>query len=210
MYAKRISNIHYITSDIQLLDSLLSSGLNWVQLRIKDANTSTVIKEAVNIVALCKQYGATCIINDYPEIVLEVGAHGVHLGLTDMKVADARKLLGDQAIIGGTCNTPLDILYQHEQGADYVGVGPYRFTETKKNLSPILGLEGYQRCVEFCQNNNIHIPMIAIGGIVPTDVPALVNLGLHGIAVSSVIRKNTQPLEVLEQFQSSFNLLNVK
>jgi thiamine-phosphate pyrophosphorylase len=186
------------------------NGLTWVQLRIKDANKATIVKEAIKVVALCKQYGATCIINDHPEIALEVGAHGVHLGLTDMKVSDARKLLGDKAVIGGTCNTPLDILYQYEQGADYLGVGPYRFTETKKNLSPILGLDGYQRCVEFCQKNNIHIPMIAIGGIAPTDVPALVNLGLHGIAISSVIRKNTKPLDILEQFQSSLNPLNVR
>ena len=139
-----------------------------------------------------------------------MGAHGVHLGLTDTKVSNARKLLGDHAIIGGTCNTPLDILYQYEQGADYVGVGPYRFTETKKNLSPILGLDGYQRCVDFCQKNNVDIPMIAIGGIVPTDVPALITMGIHGVAVSSVIQKNYQPLEILEQFHSSLNPLNVR
>lgn len=209
MFIKHISSLHYISPDIQLLDTLLSNGLNWVQLRMKEVDKERLKKEASMAVALCKQYGATCIINDHAEIAKEVGAHGVHLGLSDMKVRDARKMLGEQAIIGGTCNTPEDILYQYEQGTDYVGLGPFRFTTTKKNLSPIIGIEGYEKCMEFCDKNNIHIPVIAIGGILPNDLTDLLATGIHGVAVSSVIRNQPNPTVVLSELKEILKTTSV-
>src|SRR5690606_30277357 len=93
-----------------------------------------ILELAIAAKASCDAYGAKLIVNDYPEIALEANAYGVHLGLDDMSVRTARQLLGSEMIIGGTANTFEHILQRVEEGADYIGLGPYRFTSTKKKL----------------------------------------------------------------------------
>jgi thiamine-phosphate pyrophosphorylase len=188
-----ISTLHYIsqqTANASHLDNILKAceaGCRWIQLRIKNEPEETILSSALAAKAICSKYNATLIINDHPHIARKIGAHGVHVGKQDMTVAAARALTGDTFIIGGTANTLEDILTHVRDGADYVGLGPYRFTTTKEKLSPVLGLAGIAGIMQSLQQMSIEIPVIAIGGILAADVPALMQTGIHGIAVSGLI-----------------------
>ena len=105
----------------------LEGGCRWIQLRMKDTSVDEVEREAIRLQGLCKDYGATFIIDDHVELVNKIHADGVHLGKKDMPVAEARKILGKEFIIGGTANTFDDVKMHYEAGADYIGCGPFRF-----------------------------------------------------------------------------------
>ena len=208
MKKKNISRLHFITSPsnhsyMDQIQSVVLGGGNWVQLRIKDAPLEAIEKVAIEAMSFCMDNGATFIMNDHVEIAAKIGADGVHLGKQDMSPDAARKILGPQAIIGGTANTFEDVKKLVSMGVDYIGLGPFRFTETKKNLSPVLGTEGYQSIIDQCKEAGINIPVIAIGGIVPDDLNPLFNTGIHGVAISSYITKQEQPgavtLELLQK-----------
>lgn len=172
----------------------LAGGCRWIQLRMKDAQREEIIATAAEILPLCREVGATFILDDHVELVELTGADGVHLGKNDMPIAEARRQLGHNKIIGGTANTFEDILAHAEAGADYIGCGPFRFTTTKKNLSPILGLEGYARIVEQMHQNNISLPIVAIGGIAFEDIPAILHTGVTGIALSGSVLRADDPI----------------
>lgn len=172
----------------------LAGGCRWIQLRMKDAQREEIIATAAEILPLCREVGATFILDDHVELVELTGADGVHLGKNDMPIAEARRQLGRNKIIGGTANTFEDILAHAEAGADYIGCGPFRFTTTKKNLSPILGLEGYARIVEQMRQNNISLPIVAIGGIAFEDIPAILHTGITGIALSGSVLRADDPI----------------
>ncbi len=159
------------------------AGCRWIQLRVKSGDVSAIAFEAKKI---CDQFGAKLSINDHPIIAKTVGAYGLHVGLQDMPVNEARKIVGENCWLGGTANTLSDALMHTAAGADYLGAGPFRFTTTKKNLSPILGLEGYRQLMKTIGGK---LPVLAIGGILLEDIPALMNTGVHGIAVSGLITR---------------------
>ncbi|GAA0530307.1 thiamine phosphate synthase [Chitinophaga japonensis] len=188
-----ISHLHYISQQtataghIANIQAACEAGCKWIQLRIKDAAPEDVLTTARTARQLCDQYGATLIINDYPQIAKAVNAQGVHVGKNDMTVAAAREITGADFIVGGTANTLDDILQHVKDGASYVGLGPYRFTTTKQKLSPVLGLEGIARIMQALEAQQVRIPIVAIGGILPEDVAALRAAGVHGVAVSGAI-----------------------
>ena len=173
----------------------LEGGCRWIQLRMKDASPEEVEQEALRVQALCRTYHATFIIDDHVELVKKLHADGVHLGKHDMPVAEARRLLGNGFIIGGTANTFDDVKMHYEAGADYIGCGPFRFTTTKKNLSPILSLEGYRRIVSQMKEAGINLPIVAIGGITREDIPAILQTGVTGVALSGTILRADNPAE---------------
>ena len=140
------------------------------------------------------------IINDNPALVHAIGADGVHLGKTDMAPTEARRLLGPDFIIGGTANTFADIEQLTAAGVNYIGLGPFRFTTTKQNLSPILGLAGYQALLAQVRAAGLAVPIVGIGGIVLADVPALLATGLHGVAVSGAITHAADPVAAATSF----------
>lgn len=177
----------------------LQGGCRWIQLRMKESSREELLTVGRVVRGLCTRYAATFIIDDHVELVRELGADGVHLGLKDMPIVEARKILGPKAIIGGTANTFEDILLHYKSGANYIGCGPYRFTTTKKNLAPTLGLEGYQKLFEQMKMADIHLPIIAIGGIQQADVPALIRAGASGIAISGTILNADDPVEMTEK-----------
>ena len=176
----------------------LEGGCRWIQLRMKDAPAEDVIKCAEEVLPLCRKYGATFILDDHVELVERTGADGVHLGKNDMPVDEARKILGTEKIIGGTANTFEDVQRLHRQGADYIGCGPFRFTTTKKKLSPVLGLEGYKSIVLKMRDNGIDLPIVAIGGITVEDIPAIMETGVSGIALSGAILNAPNPVAMTE------------
>ena len=176
-------------TDIGLEDAL-RGGCRWVQLRMKEASDLEFSEMAKKILPLCRNYGATLIFDDRVSLVDELGADGVHLGKKDMCVEKARQILGPTKIIGATANTEEDVLNAFKSGADYIGLGPFRFTTTKKGLSPILGLEGYSRIMSYCSSQGITIPVVAIGGIGIEDLQDLRQTGVNGVAISGLILKS--------------------
>ncbi len=173
----------------------LEGGCRWIQLRMKDATDEEVRPIALRIQKLCKMYQATFLLDDRVQLAHEIQADGVHLGKNDMPISEARKFLGKTFIIGGTANTFEDVKMHYEAGADYIGCGPFRFTSTKKNLSPVLGLEGYRSIVARMKAESINIPIVGIGGINYEDIPQLMETGLNGIALSSTILQAENPIE---------------
>ena len=187
---------HY-TEKYTYLDSVkiaLEGGCKWVQLRIKDATDAEVLPIAVEAQKLCREARATFIIDDRVDMVKQIGADGVHLGLGDMPIAEARKILGDDFIIGGTANTFENVKAHYEASANYVGCGPFRFTTTKKKLSPVLGLEGYRSIVSKMKEQGIDIPIVAIGGITAADIASIMQTGVTGIALSGTVLRADDPV----------------
>ena len=193
----QIQFISHTTPNIGYLDGIemaLKGGCRWIQLRMKGADSETLRINAMAAKEICRAYGATFVIDDNVQIARETGCDGVHLGKNDMPIVQAREYLGKCFIIGGTANTFDDILRIYRDGGDYVGCGPFRYTATKSNLSPLLGLEGYATIVKRMREEGISIPLIAIGGITEADIPELAAIGIDGIAVSGTVLSAQDPV----------------
>src|ERR1700761_5432606 len=166
-----VERLYFLTMDgvamghVEQVEAACAAGIRWIQLRMKQASDDEMREAAVAAKKICEAYGSIFTINDRVGIAAELGADGVHVGKQDMSVGMARRMLGRGTIIGGTANTLEDIREHCRQGADYIGLGPYRYTTTKKNLSPVLGLGGYQRIMDQLQREGITIPVVGIGGI---------------------------------------------
>ena len=192
---RNIPKIQYITQDHPSLSHseqaklAFEKGIEAVQIRMKDTNDDEILSEAMLAMKYAKQFDGTLIINDSIEIAKKVGTHAVHLGLSDMPIDEARRIVGNDIILGGTANTIEDILLQKSRGANYVGLGPFRHTTTKKNLSPILGLEGYKTIISELRDKNIDIPLVAVGGILWDEIDLLLNEGIYGVAISGSLLK---------------------
>lgn len=187
-----------MVSHLAAMEKVLIAGGKWIQLRVKNQTEDQVLPLAIEAAALCKAYGAKLIVNDYPLVALKSGAYGVHLGLDDMPVAIARTIVGQDMVIGGTANTLAHMQLRADEGADYIGLGPYRFTRTKQRLSPVIGLQGYADLMEQAKNAGIMLPVIAIGGIALPDIPLLMQTGIHGIAVSGALTNQDDTAAVLK------------
>ena len=188
----------------------LEGGCRWIQLRMKDASEEEVLKTAESTRKLCRQYDAVFLLDDYVELVERSGADGVHLGKDDMPIDEARRLLGKDKIIGGTANTFEDVKRIYSAGADYIGCGPFRFTTTKKKLSPILGLDAYSRIIKQMNAYGINIPVIAIGGILLQDVSDIMQTGVSGVAISGAIlnaNNDDNPVTTMKRFINELKLL---
>lgn len=186
----RLQFITHPKADLTLAqeaEQALKGGCRWVQLRHKDATRHELIAEGRAISELCRRYGATFIIDDHVDLVRELQADGVHLGKNDMPVDEARKMLGPMKIIGATANELADIERAAAADADYIGLGPFRFTTTKAKLSPTLGLAGYERIISKSKLSSPGLPIVAIGGIKAEDVEPIMAAGADGVAVSGAI-----------------------
>ena len=178
----------------------LEGGCRWIQLRMKGTSEELFEETAIAVQRMCSEHGATFIIDDNVLLTKRIGADGVHLGKRDMPIAEARKILGNDYIIGSTVNTFEDITNTlHSATPDYFGCGPYRYTTTKQNLSPILGVEGYRAIIEQMRCHNIDIPLIAIGGITKADLPAIMACGVSGIALSGSILNADRPIDEMQE-----------
>ena len=205
----KLQFITHYTEKYSYIDSAriaLEGGCRWIQLRMKDADASTLEETALIVQKMCKDYGATFIIDDHVLLTKKIKADGVHLGKNDMPIAEARRLLGDSFIIGGTVNSLDDVRATLQSASpDYFGCGPFRFTSTKKNLAPILGHEGYRNIIREMKEGGIRIPLVAIGGIRKEDIPELMADGVHGIALSSSILRAENPVEEMKGIIETLN-----
>lgn len=201
--------ITHFTERHTYLDSAriaLEGGCRWVQLRMKDADEGLFVATAREVRALCDRFGATFIIDDHAELVGATCADGVHLGKNDMPVAEARRMLGPDIVIGGTANTFDDVKALAEAGADYIGCGPFRFTTTKQRLSPVLGLEGYRDIVRRMRASGISLPIVAIGGITFDDIGPIMRTGVTGIALSGSVLRADDPVAEMRRVVEAVEL----
>lgn len=179
----------------------LDNGIKWVQIRWKNAPENELISLCEISKQLCSEYQSVCIINDNVLLAKNIDADGVHLGLNDGSVEEARLILGKNKIIGGTANTLSDVLQRINESCDYIGLGPLRFTSTKEKLSPILGFEGYQEIISHLKEKSTEIPKIfAIGGVTLEDLILLQQIGIYGVSVSGQI--TNQP-SIINEFKKA-------
>lgn len=194
-----ISQGNTVEEQLYNIHKALDNGCDWIQMRFKKNYSDDAFTLAEAVKMLCKEYLATFIINDNVHLAKQLDADGVHLGLSDMSVEEARLILGKAKIIGGTANTFEDVLQRTAENCDYIGLGPFQFTTTKQNLSPILGLEGYLSIIGQMKARNIQIPIYAIGGITLENVESLMKTGIHGIAVSGLITQTENASQLINQ-----------
>lgn len=192
-----ISQGKTVEEQLYTIHQALDHGCDWIQMRFKNATSEDTFTLAEAVKILCQEYLATFIINDNVALAKQIDADGVHLGLNDMGISKAREILGNTKIIGGTANTFEDIQNHIQNDCDYIGLGPFRFTKTKEKLSPILGLEGYQKILTQIKEQQIETPIYAIGGILTDDVESIIKTGIHGIAVSGLITESDSKTKLI-------------
>ena len=188
---KTISKLQYITTNAVLAEQACKGGVDWIQLRLKDVSYDAYFKVGREVQEVCKKYDATFIVNDDIKLALDLDADGVHVGKEDpLPQHYIDEMLGKGGIIGCTANTIADFEHLSGKAVSYIGLGPFRFTDTKKKLSPILGLDGYKSIFEEVRRGALDIPpVVGIGGVRESDVATLLSAGLYGIAVSGAISK---------------------
>lgn len=202
--------LQYITSTsstvpvAQQIKEVIQGGCKWVQIRMKNASDDEISQVVDEVKDLCKEHEVFLILNDRVELAKKLGVDGVHLGKEDMSASEARQILGAEAVIGVTVNTVNDIERLRYLDIDYFGVGPFRFTETKQNLSPIIGLDGYREIANHIRKEGIEIPTVAVGGITLEDVTDIMKTGINGIAVSGAIAKSSDIISTTRGFLSEF------
>ena len=193
--------------DLSVAAQFLDAGGRWIQLRMKDASAEVIVCRGKEMLALCRKRRAVLVVNDAPQLAAAIGADGVHLGQADMPPIEARRIIGDGAVIGSTANTFEQIAARNDGETDYVGLGPFRFTTTKKNLSPVLGAEGYRTILGRMRTENIPLPVVAIGGIELPDIPQIMRTGVDGIALSGAIARADSPATTTANFLNVFSVL---
>jgi len=195
---KRIGRLHVLTdtvlqgrfSHLELAKRAIAGGADTIQLRQKSGSTKEMIEIAVGMRRICREEGAVFIVNDRIDVAIAAEADGVHLGQDDFPIPLARKLLGKDRIIGGSAATPEEIEICIREGVDYVGFGPVYPTGSKEDAGPVSGIDFLKRIVQ-----STSIPVIAIGGIDPSNTTRVMDAGAHGIAVISAVCCQTDPLK---------------
>jgi thiamine-phosphate diphosphorylase len=206
-----LSRLYFVTGEtdpLEQIEAACRAGVRLIQLRMKEVSDEEFLATAAAAVKICGGWGSRLIINDRVEVAAAVGADGVHVGKEDMPVQEATRILGEGKIVGGTANTLDDILEHYSGGADYIGLGPYRYTTTKKKLSPILGLEGYREIMRQMRVERVAVPVYAIGGIRMEDVGGLVEAGVYGVAFSGLMVSATDGAAVVAEILKQFSYVD--
>ena len=191
-----------VSPERQILDAI-EGGCRWVQIRLKNASDEEIRKIFFEIRDKAKETLTTIIINDRVELAKslgEEGVAGVHLGREDMPASEARLKLGPDAIIGVTAHSFEEAEQFKGLDVDYIGVGPYAFTTTKKDLAPVLGLEGMAEIMLRAKDIRLGIPVVAVGGVKLEDIKPLLEVGVNGIAVSGAIANAENISEEVRRF----------
>ena len=172
-------------SDVETLGDVvepaIAGGVTFVQLREKEMDVDTMVREAWGLRQLCDTHGVPLVIDDAVDVALACGADGVHVGQSDMACAKAREILGPDKIVGVSCETVEQARKAEADGADYLGVGAVFPTGSKDDANPV-SLETLKAICEA-----VSIPVVAIGGISVDNVDQLAGTGIDGVAVISAI-----------------------
>jgi thiamine-phosphate pyrophosphorylase len=187
-------------STVDVVTAAVTGGVSCVQLREKHLPVREMIAEARRLVALLRPFGIPLIVNDRVDVALAAEADGVHLGQSDMRIEDARRILGPGRIIGISAESVDDAVAAEREGADYVGISPVFGTTTKADIAEPLGLAGVREI-----RRRVALPLVGIGGISGANACEVVRAGADGVAVVSAIVSAPSPAnsarELLAQIQ---------
>lgn len=173
---------------LQVVRAALSAGAPVVQVRSKGGTDRELHDLAERVARLCDAAGALCVVDDRLDVALAVGAAGTHLGAQDVPLAAARRVVGPDHVLGGTAREPGAARELVAAGAGYLGVGPAFATATKAGLPDALGPEGIGAVARA-----VDVPVLAIGGITVERVPAVLAVGVHGVAVVAAVSEAADP-----------------
>ena len=164
-----------------LAEEALKGGATVIQLRDKEKSARELYEIGVKLREITKKYGALFIVNDRLDIALAVGADGVHLGMNDLPISVARRIAGDNFIIGASASSPEEAVLAEKEGANYIGAGSVFETSSKEDVR-VIGLEGLRAIVKATS-----LPVVAIGGINRDNVRDVMRTGVKGVAVISAV-----------------------
>lgn len=203
---KYIGRLHVLTdtrlqnrfSHEELTEMAIAGGADAIQFRQKDGSTMEMIKIACNMKKICAKAGVLFIVNDRIDVAIASDADGVHLGQDDFPIPLARKLLGDDKIIGGSAGNIDEALKCLSEGVDYIGFGPVYGTLSKEDAGPARGLEGMKDLLK-----EISLPVIAIGGVNSLNIPEIIGAGAYGIAVISAVCCTEDPVQAARKLKEA-------
>ena len=175
-------------SHAELCALAIRGGADVLQFRQKFGGVRHRLQEAHRAAEVCRSHGKPLIVNDSLDIALAVGAAGVHLGQTDLPIAEARRILPEGTIIGATAASVSEARRAWREGASYIGFGPVYPTASKANPAAVQGLE---RLAAVCEA--VPIPVVAIAGITAERIPAVMETGAYGVAVMTAITNAEDP-----------------
>lgn len=192
---KFIEKLQFITHDIEQHTHIeqakiaCEAGAKWIQYRCL-TKTDDELLEDINVIAeICDDWGATLIVTDHIHLNGKADIQGFHIEDMDADFKQLREELGEAITIGGSSNTVEGLLRIAAEGADYAGFGPFKVTTTKPNNAPLLGLAGYTEAMNILKQQNIDLPVLAVGGVMLDDIDDLLKTGIFGIAASSAINQ---------------------
>lgn len=180
----------------EVVKESLDGGATFMQLREKTLDEETFYQEAVELQALCKEYGVPFVVNDDVDIAVRMDADGVHVGQSDMEAGDVRALIGPDKILGVSASTVEQAKLAEERGADYLGVGAVFPTGSKDDAEDV----SFETLKAICEA--VSIPVVAIGGITEGNTPELAGSGICGIAVISAIYAQENILEATKRLKA--------
>lgn len=208
MAPTRLGRFHLLTdyhfqqrfSHAELAALGIEGGADVIQFRQKGGDIRAFVHEAELAARVCRERNVPLLINDRLDVMLGVGAAGVHLGQLDIPARMARRVLGAEAIVGATASNVREALRAQEDGADYVGFGPVFETHSKANPASVKGLEGLE---EVCRA--VTIPVIAIAGITPERVRPVMEAGAYGFAVMTAVTTDPSPADAARRFRQELD-----
>lgn len=204
----RVGRLHFLTDftfqqrhgHAALAELAIRGGADTIQFRQKEGTLRDILVNAHAVAEVCRRHGVPLLVDDRVDVALAVGADGVHLGQTDMPLADARRVLGPDTIIGITAPTVSLARAAESGGADYIGFGPVYATRSKANPLSVRGLEGVLEV-----SNVIGIPVVGIAGITAVRAPDVLRAGAHGVAVMTAISCTVDPEAAARQFRTAID-----
>lgn len=188
-----------------IIKEAVTGGASIVQLREKTASTREFLNIAIGLRDLLGERHIPLIINDRLDIALAVGAAGVHVGQDDMPCHDVRRVTGSDMIIGVSVSTPEEARKAEQEGADYLGVSPIYMTPTKTDTPPAVGLAGLTAIRAVTS-----LPLVAIGGLHPGNVRAVIKSGADGVAVVSAIMTASDPCGITRKLHRAVELARLE
>jgi thiamine-phosphate pyrophosphorylase len=206
---KKIGKLHVLTdtvlqsrfSHFELARMAIEGGADTIQFRQKGGSTREMIEIARKLKGMCTEAGVTFIVNDRIDVAIASEADGVHLGQDDFPITLARKLMGEDVIIGGSAVSLEDAQRCFAEGVDYVGFGPVYPTSSKPDASSPTGIEIMKKAIEA-----VPLPVIAIGGIHAQNVSEVMHTGAYGIAVISAVCCQTDPKQATRKLSRAMRM----
>lgn len=205
---KYISRFHYLTQDLPYRSHseqarlACEAGANWIQYRCLTKTDDELVHEINQIASICDDWGATLLLTDHYHLLYDVDAQGVHLENMQADFIKIRQEIGPDKTLGASANSFEDIKRISQSNAvDYIGCGPFAVTRTKPNNYPLLGINGYEAIMKKIAEENLNLPVLAVGGIGIEDTEKLMQTGIYGIAVSAAVNQAENPAEAIKAFR---------